>query len=69
MVVSFHIDSTEKDLLQDVTFRLFLGQEIGRNKNREFPDLVLFPMPVSGEVPLFLLVITGRNIDSDLLEL
>ena len=69
MVVSLYIDSTEKDLLGDVTFHSFWVQKIAWNKNWEFPDLVPFPLPVSGEVPLFLLVITGRKIDSDLSEL
>ena len=69
MVVSLCIDSTEKDLLQDITFRSFSGQEISGNKNREFPKLVPFSLAVSGEVPLFFLVITGRKIDSDLSEL
>ena len=58
-----------KDLLQDVTFRSFSGQEKAGNKNRKFSDLVPFPLPVSGEVPLFLPVIMGRKIDSDLTEL
>ena len=60
MVVSLCTDSIEKDLLQDVTFRSFSGQEIVGNKNREFPDFVPFQLPVSGEVPLSLLVIMGR---------
>ena len=51
MVVSICIDLAEKDLLLDVTFRSFLEQEITWNKNREFPDLVPFPLPISGEVP------------------
>ena len=63
MVVSLRIHSTEKDLLQDVTFHSFWGQEIAGNKNWEFLDLVPFPLPVSGKVLLFLLVITGRKID------
>ena len=62
MAVSLCTDSTEKD--QDVVFHSFSGQEI----SREFLGLVPFPLPVSGEVPLILLVITGRKIDSDLLE-
>ena len=33
MVVSLCTDSTEKDLLQDVTFHSFSGQEIAGNKN------------------------------------
>ena len=66
MVVSL---CTDLDLLPDVTFRSFSGQEIAGNKNREFPDLVPFPLPISGAVPLFLLVITGRKTDSDLSEL
>ena len=69
MVVSLCTDSVEKDLLQDVTFRSFSGQEIAGHKNREFPDLVPFPLPISGEVLLSLLVITERKIDSDLSEL
>ena len=69
MAVSLYTDLVGKDLLLDVTFRSFLVQEIAGNKNREFPDLVPFPLPVSGEVPLFLLVITGKKIDSDLSEL
>ena len=68
-VVSLCTDLAEKDLLPDVTFLSFLGQEIARNKNQGFPDLVPFPLPISGEVLLFLLVITGRKIDSDLPEL
>ena len=69
MVVSLCTDSTEKDLLEDVTLHSFPGQEIAENKNREFPDLVPFPLPIYREVPLFLLVITRRKIDSDLSEL
>ena len=64
-----YIDSTEKDLLQDVTFHSFWQQEIAGNKNREFPDLVPIPLPISGGVPLFLLIITRRMIDSDLWKL
>ena len=48
MLVSLCTDSIEKDLLQDVTLRSFLGQEKAGIKNREFPDLVPFPLPVSG---------------------
>ena len=69
MVVSLCTGLIEKDLLQDVTFRSFSGQEINGNKNWKFPDLVPFPLPVPGEVPLSLLVITGRKTDSDLSEL
>ena len=46
-----------------------LVPEIAGNKNDKFPDLVPFPLPVSGEVPLLLLLITGRKTDSDLSEL
>ena len=49
-----------KDLLPDVTFCSFSGQETAGNKL----DLVPFPLPVFGEVLLFLLVITGRKTDS-----
>ena len=69
MIVSLCIDLAEKELLPDVTFRSFLEQEITGNKNRKFPDLVPFPLTVSGEVPRSLLVLTGRKIDSDLSEL
>ena len=62
-------DSTEKDLLQDITFHSFSGQETAGNKYREFPDLLPFPLPVSREVPLSLLIIMGRKNDSDLSEL
>ena len=56
MVVSLYIDLVGKNLLPDVTFCSFLGQEIAGNKNGQFLDLVPFPLPVSGEVRLFLLV-------------
>ena len=69
MVVSLGTDLAEKDLLLVASFHSFLGQEIAGNKNQEFLDHVPFPLPVSGEIPLFLLVITGTKIDSDLLEL
>ena len=69
MVVSSCTDLAEKDPLLDVTFPSFSRQEIAGNKNREFPDLVPFPLPFSGKVPQSLLVITGRKIDSDLSEL
>ena len=66
MVVSLCTDSTEKDLLQEVVFSSFLGQEIsGIKKKREFLCLVPFPLPVSGEVLLFLLIIRERKTDSD----
>ena len=69
MIVSLCTDSTEKDLLQDITFRSFSGQEIAGNKNWDFPDLVSFSLPISEEGSLSLLVITGRKTDSDLSEL
>ena len=37
MVVSLCIDLAEKDLLLDITFRSFLGQEITENKKLEVP--------------------------------
>ena len=47
-----------------------LVKEIARSKNSEFSDLLPFPVPITGKVPfLFLLVTTGRKIDSDLSEL
>ena len=69
MVVSLYIDLAEKDLLLEVTFRSFSGQEMTGNKLWEFPDLVPFPLPISGEAPRSLLVVTGRKIDTDFLEL
>ena len=69
MVVSLCIDLAEKDLLPDVTFHSFSGQEISGNKNQEFPELVPFPLPISGEDLRSLLVVTGRKIDSDISEL
>ena len=69
MAVSLCTDLAKKDLLPGVTFRSFLGQEIAGDKNRAYPDLVPFPLPVSREVLLSLLVIMGRKIDSDLTEL
>ena len=39
--------------ITDIIFRSFWEQEIARIENQEFPDLVPFPLPVSGEVPLF----------------
>ena len=63
MVVALYIDSTEKDLLQDVTLHSFWGQEIAGNKN-----------PVSRSCTLstahflrssfFLLIIMWRKIHS-----
>ena len=41
----------------------------GTRNNQKFPDLVPFPLPVSGEDLQSLLVITGRKVDSDLSEL
>ena len=46
MVVSLCIDLLEKHLLLEVLFHSFLGQEIAWNKNLDFLDLVLFPLPV-----------------------
>ena len=63
MVVSLCIDLVEKELLLDVTFLSFSGQEISVKKNLEFTDLVPFPLPISGEVLQSLLVITGRKMD------
>ena len=57
-----------KDLLLDVTFFSFLVQIAG-NKSWEFPDLVPFPLPVSGEDPPSLVPVMGRKIDSDISEL
>ena len=39
----------KKDLLLDVTFHSFLVQGIVRSKSWEFPGLVSFPLPISGE--------------------
>ena len=63
MVVSLYIDLAAKDLLLDITFHSFLVQEIAGNKSREFPDLVPFPLPISGEDPRSLVPVTGRKID------
>ena len=59
MAVSLCKDSTEKDLLQDVTFRSFSGQEIAGNKNPGVPgSCIISTARFFGEVPLSLLVIT-----------
>ena len=63
MVVSLYVDLAAKDLLPDVTFHSFLVQEIAENKSREFPDLELFPLPVSGEDPQSLVPVTERKTD------
>ena len=52
MAVSLCTDLAVKDLLPDVTFHSFSGQEIAGNKTREFPDLVPFPLPISGGSPI-----------------
>ena len=69
MVVSLYIDLAEKELLPDVTFCSFLEKEITGIKNREFLDLVPFPLPLSGEIPGSLLTVMGRKIDSNLSKL
>ena len=56
-----------KDLFPDITFHSFLVQEIARNKSREFPDLVPFPLPVFEEYPRSLVPVTGKKIDSGLM--
>ena len=70
MVVFLYIDLAEGNLLPDVTFHFFfLEQEITGNKKQEFPNLIPFPLPISGEVPPSLLVVTGKKIYSDSSEL
>ena len=61
-------DLAAKDLLLVVTFHSFSVQGISESKNREFPDSEPIPLPVFWEALRFLLAITGRKIDSILLE-
>ena len=69
MVVSLYIGLLKKDLLLDITFHSFLVQEIVGSKSREFPDLLLFPLPISGEEFRSLLEVMVTKIDSALSEL
>ena len=57
-----YIDLVKKDLLLGVTFHSFLALEISRNKIREFPVSIPFPLPVCWDVLRPLLVVTGRKI-------
>ena len=69
LFLSLYIGLVKTELLLDVTFHSFLVQEIVGSKSQEFPDLVLFPLPVPGEEFRSLLEVTVKKIGSALSEL